>query len=225
MIKSIETLFSDDNDKNKTYEENEERCKEATISLPEPVSIAIVNSDQEICSTSTSLSSPSPNDEFDTNMLPSQMARNDEVKDTNDNNSSSNPTCTFTYTHHLSHIFAITIPIIISEIFQNTMPVVDLIFVGRLGKDELASANLATVWFNLWNSTMLGFCTAIDTFFAQAYGAKDLDAYAMWAGFSIVIVVFSTMVVAGLCALCEPCMVLFGQDPDIAAAAGGKICC
>lgn len=160
------------------------------------------------------------------NVLALPSGGNDDERKTEDNlgsndkNEMENPS--FTYSQHVSQILAITGPIIMSEIFQNTMPVIDIVFVGRLGKDELAAAALATVWFNLWNTSMLGFCTAIDTFLAQSYGAGELDSYKMWSGFSMIVVLFATFIVAGLCALCEPCMVLFGQDRNIAAAAGGK---
>jgi MATE family multidrug resistance protein len=127
----------------------------------------------------------------------------------------------FTYKEHLSQIFVITGPIVISEIFQNTLPIVDLAFVGNLpDKNNLAAAALATVWFNLWNATMLGFMTAIDTMLAQSFGAGELSLFSMWTGNSIVIVTLVTIVISGFVALCEPFMVLFGQDPDIAKAAG-----
>lgn len=125
------------------------------------------------------------------------------------------------YYQHLEHILAITCPIVLSEIFQNTLPVVDVAFIGRLpGTDDLAAAALATVWFNLWNSTMMGFMTAIDTLLAQSYGAKEYKTFAMWTGNSLFIVAMVTIIVGGLIALCEPCMLLFGQDPEIAANAG-----
>ena len=56
---------------------------------------------------------------------------------------------TQTYREHLEHVTKLTYPIVLSEIFQNLLPVVDIAFVGRLGKEELAAAALATVWFNL----------------------------------------------------------------------------
>ena len=60
------------------------------------------------------------------------------------------------YKQHLKDVFAITYPIILSEVFQNVLPVVDIAFVGKLSKHELAAAALATVWFNLWNAFMMG---------------------------------------------------------------------
>lgn len=56
---------------------------------------------------------------------------------------------TQTYREHLAHVTKLTYPIVLSEIFQNLLPVVDIAFVGRLGKEDLAAAALATVWFNL----------------------------------------------------------------------------
>lgn len=125
------------------------------------------------------------------------------------------------YKEHLHDVVLLTGPIIMSEIFQNTLPVVDIAFVGNLpDKNDLAAAALATVWFNLWNSTMLGFNTAIDTFLAQAHGAKELKAYGMWAGSGLAIVMIVTVFVSGLLALCGPAMKLFGQDDALADAAG-----
>jgi MATE family multidrug resistance protein len=139
--------------------------------------------------------------------------------DGNDRNDGGEPS--LTYREHVSRILAITSPIVMAEIFQNTLPLVDIGFVGNLpGKDDLAAAALATVWFNLWNSTMMGFMTAVDTYLAQAFGAKDYQSFSMWTGNSIIIVSVATIFISGFIALCEPCMVLFGQDPDLAAAAG-----
>lgn len=121
------------------------------------------------------------------------------------------------YRQHVTDVSSITGPIIMSEIFQNTLPVVDIAFVGRLlSKEDLAAAALATVWFNLWNATMLGYTTAIDTLLSQSYGAGKYQAFATWTGTSLILVFFTTVVVAGLIALCGPAMKLFGQDPALA---------
>ncbi len=111
-------------------------------------------------------------------------------------------------------------PIILSEIFQSSLPVVDIAFVGQLGKNELASAALATVWFNLWHSAMIGFLTATDTYLSQCFGANQLSNFSIWTGNSLVITFLTTIFVSGAIALCAPCMKLFRQDPDLADAAG-----
>lgn len=124
------------------------------------------------------------------------------------------------YKQHLKDVVAITYPIILSEIFQNTLPVMDIAFVGQLSKQDLAATALATVWFNLWNASMMGFMTAIDTLLAQSYGAGQHETFQIWTGSSLVIVFGATILISGLVALCGPAMHLFGQEPDLADAAG-----
>lgn len=124
------------------------------------------------------------------------------------------------YRQHLKDVFKLTYPIILSELFQNTLPLIDIAFVGQLGKEDLAATALATVWFNLWNSTMVGFMTAIDTLLAQSFGANQYENFGRWTGNSLVIVFCTTILVSGLVALCGPAMHLFGQDPELADAAG-----
>lgn len=68
---------------------------------------------------------------------------------------------------------------------------------------------------------MMGFMTATDTMLAQSYGAGELRSFAMWTVNSLFVVSFGAVpIVAGLIALCEPCLRLFGQDPDLAVTAG-----
>lgn len=129
-------------------------------------------------------------------------------------------TSILSYRQHLKDVFRLTYPIILSEFFQNTLPIMDIAFVGQLGKEDLAATALATVWFNLWNATMVGFMTAIDTLLAQAYGANQYDNFGIWTGSSLVIVFFATIFVSAIVALCGPAMHLFGQDPELADAAG-----
>lgn len=124
------------------------------------------------------------------------------------------------YRDHARAVFSLTVPIVLSQLFQHTLPLVDLAFVGNLGKDELAAAALATVWFNLWNSAMLGFLTSVYTLLSQSYGAGDYHAFAVWTGNSLVIVPACTAALAGAVALCGPAMRLLGQDPDLADMAG-----
>ncbi len=140
--------------------------------------------------------------------------------ETTTNDGRETPTPPLSYRQHMIDSWKLTYPIILSEIFQNSLPVVDVAFVGQLGKNELASAALATVWFNLWHSAMTGFLTATDTFLSQSFGANQLDKFAIWTGNSLVITFLATIFMSGAVALCAPCMKLFGQNPDLADAAG-----
>ncbi|KAL7542531.1 hypothetical protein ACHAXR_011859 [Thalassiosira sp. AJA248-18] len=124
------------------------------------------------------------------------------------------------YVEHLKVISKLAYPIILSEIFQNFLPVVDIGFVGQLGKDELGAAALATAWFNLWNSTMVGFMTAVDTLLSQSYGRNEMEMYGSLTGISLLLVFLATIIMSGLMALSGPTMHLLGQDPKLAAMAG-----
>eukprot|EP00980_Cylindrotheca_fusiformis_P023548 scaffold10576_cov84-Cylindrotheca_fusiformis.AAC.2 len=130
------------------------------------------------------------------------------------------PQDVMSYRQHMKGVFQLTYPIILGEVFQNTLPIMDIAFVGQLGKDELAATALATVWFNLWHSAMTGFMTAIDTLLSQSYGAQQYDQFSIWTGNSIIVVFLVTILVSGIIALCGPAMHLFGQDPALADAAG-----
>lgn len=144
---------------------------------------------------------------------------NDVVNESNDVES----TCVSSYSDrkHLVDILSLTGPIILSEIFHNTLPIVDIAFIGRLtSKEDLAAAALATVWFNLWNNMMLGFLTAVDTLLSQSFGAQEYEVFSMWTGTSLILVSIVTFLVGGLIALCHPMMVAFGQNPELARAAG-----
>ncbi|KAK1741501.1 multidrug and toxic compound extrusion (MATE) family protein [Skeletonema marinoi] len=158
-------------------------------------------------------SHPDENDEGD-------VFRDDNLRHPQQSSSDIATDTPISHRNHLIDVTKITYPIILSEIFQNTLPLIDLAFVGQLGKDELAAAALATVWFNLWNSTMTGFMTAIDTFLAQSYGANQYDNFGAWTGSSLVVTMLATIIVSGVIAACGPAMHLFGQQPELADAAG-----
>lgn len=122
--------------------------------------------------------------------------------------------------NHLMGTLSLATPIILCEIFQNTLPLIDLAFVGNLGKIELAAAALATAWFNLWNLAMFGFLTAVDTMLAQSSGAGEWKMYGKWTGTSMVVTVGVTFIVGGAIATCGQAMILFGQDEHLASLSG-----
>jgi MatE len=134
------------------------------------------------------------------------------------------------YQDHLKQVSHTTSMIIASEIFQNTLPVIDIAFIGNLpnSKMDLAAAALATTWFTLWNATMIGFMGAFDTFLAQSYGNRhrqndtttNLQAFRTWTGTSLVVTTGVTCLLAGAIAVCGPAMKLFGQDHDLSDRAG-----
>ena len=114
-------------------------------------------------------------DEIATPLLPSNPAGSDNDK------------TPITYKQHLIDGIKLTYPMILGEVFQNTLPMMDVAFVGQLGKDELGAAALATVWFNMIAGVMTGFMTAIDTLLSNSFGANNHEQYSIWTGVSLVI--------------------------------------
>jgi multidrug resistance protein, MATE family len=139
-----------------------------------------------------------------------------------------NLTVLSSYQDHLKQVSQTTSMIIASEIFQNTLPVIDIAFIGNLpnSKTDLAAAALATTWFTLWNATMIGFMGAIDTFLAQSYGNRhnddtnNLQAFRTWTGTSLIVTTGVTCFLAAAIAVCGPAMKLFGQDHELSDRAG-----
>lgn len=63
-------------------------------------------------------------------------------------------------------------PLIVTFFLQYSLTVVSIFSVGHIGKTELAAVSLATMTFNVTVSIFNGMATCLDTFCAQAYGAK-----------------------------------------------------
>jgi hypothetical protein len=72
----------------------------------------------------------------------------------------------------LSMLLASSFPLVCTSILQYSQVAVTLLFVGRLGKDELAAVSLACLTANVtgW-AVFQGLASALDTLCPQAYGA------------------------------------------------------
>lgn len=75
----------------------------------------------------------------------------------------------------LSQIVWSSLPMIVTFFLQYSLTLVSIWSVGHLGKTELAAVSLATMTFNVSVSVFNGMATCLDTFCAQAYGAKKYD--------------------------------------------------
>lgn len=60
-----------------------------------------------------------------------------------------------------------------TNILTASMSVVDLLMVGHLGTDELAAASIATTYFSIFYSFMIGVSFAFESIGSQVYGARD----------------------------------------------------
>ena len=102
---------------------------------------------------------------------------------------------------------ALVIPIMIQMGSQQMMTSVDLLFLGRLGRQEMAVGTIATTIFNLLWFGVAGFGTSFDTLGSQAAGAGDKMAVRNWA----------LLAALSLSACCVPCALVLTCGSPIAS--------
>lgn len=87
----------------------------------------------------------------------------------------------------LKKIFSISWPVMLSIVLQNLLGTVDMIFIGHLGKPQLAAAAMA----NSVSSVIFVLATLISSgtvaLVTRSYGAKDMEAVKEFNGVSILL--------------------------------------
>ena len=111
-------------------------------------------------------------------------------------------------------------PIIISMLSYTAMGVVDTIFVGWVGKTELAAVGLATTAIFLVNSFFMGILNGVKIVSAQATGAKEheIAKASGWQG-ALLAIPFGLIVIF-MGSLHEPIFALMGGPSNVQVTAG-----
>ncbi|CAN6216947.1 unnamed protein product [Urochloa humidicola] len=112
-------------------------------------------------------------------------------------------------------------PMIAGALLQNVIQMISVMYVGHLGELPLAGASMANSFATVTGlSLLLGMASALDTLCGQAFGARQyylLGIYKQRAMFLLTIV---SIPLAVIWFYTGEILLLFGQDPDIAAEAG-----
>ncbi len=110
-------------------------------------------------------------------------------------------------------------PIVVSMLSYTAMGVTDTMFVGWVGKTELAAVGLATIAIFLVNSFFLGVLNGVKVVSAQATGASDpaTARSAAWQG-ALLAIPFGVFVIF-LGELHEPIFRLMGGTPEVRSLA------
>ena len=86
----------------------------------------------------------------------------------------------------------------IVQILSISMGLIDFAMAGQLGIEQLGAAALGTTYFNLLFHPLVGSLMALDTLFAQAFGAKKEMDVKKWlvasTGFCVVITIPASLV-------------------------------
>ncbi|KAK7380070.1 hypothetical protein VNO78_32447 [Psophocarpus tetragonolobus] len=111
-------------------------------------------------------------------------------------------------------------PMVFVSVFQYSIIIISLIFVGHLDKLLLAAVSLATSFVNVTGfSVMLGMASALDTFCGQSFGAKQYHMLGIHMQRAMIILTIVSIPIAIIWANTRSILILVGQDPEIAAEA------
>lgn len=119
----------------------------------------------------------------------------------------------------LREIADVAWPIVVSMLSYTAMGVTDTLFVGWVGKMELAAVGIGTTAIYLVNSFLLGTLHGVKVVTAQATGAghRDKAVVAAWQG--ALIAVPAGLLVVGLSLFSDPIFALLGGPPEVQAQA------
>ena len=118
------------------------------------------------------------------------------------------------------NLLPLALPIVASQAFTTSMQLVDNLFVGHLGTEELAAAALATNVFKFMEHPTFGMLTALDTLLSQAFGAKQMRAYRDWMQTGLVVCAALAIPWMALLSLATPILRLCHVEPELAERAG-----
>ncbi|CAN1291523.1 Protein DETOXIFICATION 16 [Linum perenne] len=112
-------------------------------------------------------------------------------------------------------------PMVVVSLFQYSLQLISVMYVGRLGQLPLASASLATSFAGVTGfSFMMGMGGAVETFCGQAYGAGKHKLLGIHLQRSMVVISLLTIPISILWAFTNQIFILLRQDENISSGAG-----
>ncbi|MWV28835.1 MATE family efflux transporter [Aurantiacibacter rhizosphaerae] len=118
--------------------------------------------------------------------------------------------------------FRLAGPLALANILQMAIYSIDVIFIARLGADELAASSLAVSVFGLLILSLSGLTGAVAPIMAAELGARGpaLRPVRRAVRMALWLSVGTGLVAMAMCAFAEQLMLAAGQQPRIAALAG-----
>ncbi|QCD92269.1 solute carrier family 13 [Vigna unguiculata] len=112
-------------------------------------------------------------------------------------------------------------PLITVTLLNFGLNLISVMFVGHLGELALSGASMATSFASVTGFSLLqGMASALDTFCGQSYGAKQYHMLGIHMQRAMLILMTVSIPLAVIWANTRSILIFFGQDPEIAAAAG-----
>ncbi|PUZ61234.1 hypothetical protein GQ55_4G259400 [Panicum hallii var. hallii] len=112
-------------------------------------------------------------------------------------------------------------PMVVGALLQNVIQMISVMFVGHLGELPLAGASMANSFATVTGlSLLLGMASALDTLCGQAFGARQYHLLGIYKQRAMFLLTIVSIPLAVVWFYTGEILLLFGQDPDIAAEAG-----
>lgn len=111
-------------------------------------------------------------------------------------------------------------PMVFVSVFQYSLQVISLMFVGHLDELLLAGVSLSTSLINATGfNVLIGLSSALDTFCGQSYGAQQYHMVGIHMQRAIVVTMLATIPMSFIWAYLGPILVVLHQDKTIATQA------
>ena len=115
----------------------------------------------------------------------------------------------------------LALPIVLANLGTMLMGTVDVLMIGRLDDAQsLAAAVIANAWIHGTVLFAMGLVFGIDPIVTQAHGARDHERAGLALQRGVVVAIAAGLLVSGMWTFSEDVLLLLGQSPETARAAG-----
>ena len=120
----------------------------------------------------------------------------------------------------VAEVAALAWPAVLQTLSDTLMQVTDSVIVGRIGVTELAAVGFGGIWFWTLACPLVGAATGVQTFVAQAHGARDPRSCGPWAWQGLSALLPLALVWFALVAVAmAPFLAFLGGSPELHARA------
>lgn len=119
----------------------------------------------------------------------------------------------------LRRLAALSAPVAATQLSTVLLWTIDLAMVGRLGVEALNAVSLGRLWVMGTSIVAMGFLFGLDPYASQAHGARDAARLGSVLLHGSALALLLSLPLALLWCFAGPLLVVFGQDPAVAAVA------
>lgn len=120
-------------------------------------------------------------------------------------------------------MFALAVPVVLSELGWMLQGVVDNIMVGRLGPDAIGAVSLGNAVYYTPSLFGIGLLLGLDTLVSQAYGRRDYDACHRWLAQGVYLACIATLPIMLLIGVVSFRLTHFGVNAEVAVPAAAYL--